>query len=74
MLFAYRTCVGRVIEGEVDMSDVSSCNACKTLHHIPHLAHTGYMTPSFDPQVADISFTLEEDELEQVSMLPLNLT
>ena len=63
VLCTHRTCVGRVIEGEVDMSDVSTLQTQGTS------IATQSMTPFnhvHTVQVADIAFTLEDDEVEQV--------
>ena len=60
-----RTCVGRVIEGEVDMRDVSdTIQLCMTMQLSS--AET-VKQKNCAMQIADLSFTLEDEEVEQVS-------
>ena len=59
-----RACVGRVVEGKVDPSDVSAELyhwAEPILHLAPHANSTCLL------QIADLEFTLSEDEIAQVS-------
>ena len=61
-----RACVGRVVEGKVDPSDVS---AARGLSCILHLA-AAHANLTCLLQIADLEFTLSEDEIAQVSPVP----